>query len=49
MKGALDFSQAPKYLADFDPAKHPEVVNELIDLMSGHEFVVEVYGQFPKQ
>jgi hypothetical protein len=49
MKAALDFSQAPKYLAEFDPNQNPQAVAKLIDLMSGHEFVVEVYGRFPEQ
>lgn len=49
IKGALDLSQAPKYLANFDPRKDPEVVNKMIDLMSEQGFVVEVYGRFPDQ
>jgi hypothetical protein len=49
LKGALDYSQAPKLLADFDPYKSPEVVGRLIDLMNGHIFVVEAYGQYPEQ
>lgn len=49
MRGALDYSRAPKYLADFDQGKNPEVVSKLLDLMSEHGFVVEVYGRFPEQ
>jgi hypothetical protein len=49
VKGALDFSQAPEYLVEFDPNQNPQVVNKLIDLMSGNDFVVEVYGRFPEQ
>jgi hypothetical protein len=49
VKGALDFSQAPKYLADFDPNKNPQVVRKLTDLLGGHVFVVEVSGRFPEQ
>ena len=48
VKGALDDSQAPKYLADFDPSKNPELVDELTNLMDGNEFVVEIYGRFPE-
>ena len=49
LKGALDLSKAPKYLADFDPRKDPNAVNKMIDLMSEQGFVVEVHGRFPDQ
>jgi hypothetical protein len=49
MKGALGLTNAPKTLADFDPHKNPDVVSRVINLMSGHGFVVEVYGRFPEQ
>jgi hypothetical protein len=46
MEGALDFPQAPKYPADFDPQKHPDIVDTLLDLISGHGFVLNVRGRF---
>ena len=49
IKGALDFSPAPKYLAGFDVGENPKVVNKMIDFMSGDGFVVEVYGRFPEE
>jgi hypothetical protein len=49
VKGALVFSRAPKYLANFDPGKNPEVVKALLELMDGSEFVVGVHGRFPGQ
>jgi hypothetical protein len=46
MEGALDFPQVPKYLADFKPRENPAIANTLLDLMSGHGFVVNVCGRF---
>jgi hypothetical protein len=49
VKGALDFSKAPKYLVDFDARQHPDVVGRLIDLMNGNAYVVEVQGRVSEQ
>ena len=45
MRGALDFPDAPKYLNDFDPQVHQEIVDSMLDIMKGNSFIVQVYGK----